>query len=697
VALISEATVAQVRERTDLAALVGEYVGLKRSGASLKGLCPFHSEKSPSFYVHPERGFFHCFGCQASGDAFAFLMRLEGLSFPEALRRLADRAGVTLEEESGPEDRAARRARARREQLYGLVEAAAGFYVRMLAEHPHAHRATEELERRAMSPETVARYRLGYAPSEWDGLARFLAERGYAARDAEEVGLLVRRRSGSGHYDRFRHRLMFPVSDLRGRIVAFSGRALEPPAGQEPPPEKPAKYINSPETPIYTKGDIVFGLHEARVAARRADSVILCEGNFDVLALAQAGLENVGAPLGTALTAEQAKALRRYGSRVTLLFDADAAGRKATRAAFPLLAEAGLGAQVVTLPPGEDPDSFLRSKGVEAMQRLVDNAPPIVEAIIESAATEAGRDPRGKATAIEALGPVLAKVDNPVERQLYLERVASAFGLRDLEAVRRQLRRGLRGGPRRRRPAPPEDGPPPPPPPPPFRPPPLQADLLGAFLDAPILFRDALATEVERVLTAPVLRAIFTRASEVVRTVPRTMDAETSWHRSGASAADESEGAAAAEGSPNGVGALAGEAGDDHVDGGPVDLTASGSAFLPSVDEVPVDVTPRVVIDPMDLLAEHGLLGEIDPGARSWMEQRMARPSFEDEGEARSFVERTLPIAWKKQAQRLMKGLDREILAARRTGDDARAELLTRHKNELYRSAGRFGVGSIKG
>lgn len=441
--MVGEDKVAEVRERTDIVALIGEHVALKRVGAQFRGLCPFHAEKTPSFYVHPARQFFHCFGCHVSGDVFAFIMRLEGRSFPEALRMLAERAGVELPESSTRQDEASKRERARRDRLIAVLDAAAGYFVRMLDEHPLSHLARAELARRQMRPETVATYRLGYAPHGWSNLAEYLVARGHRLSDAEEAGLVVPRRGGEGHYDRFRHRLMFPITDVHGAVVAFSGRALPPPPGEAPGDEPPAKYVNSPEGPLYRKGSLLFGLHEARVALRREGWALLCEGNFDVLAVHQAGFPNVVAPLGTAFTAEQARLLKRYVSRVVVLFDGDTAGRKATAAAAPLLRAAGLSASVVALPRGSDPDQFIREHGPDALRQRVASAPSMLEHLIDTSASDAGADPAARAAAIESLGPTLAAVDNDVERALLVERVAQAFQVADISAVRRALRRGM--------------------------------------------------------------------------------------------------------------------------------------------------------------------------------------------------------------------------------------------------------------
>lgn len=513
--MIGDDKITEIRERTDIVALIGEYVALKRAGAQFKGLCPFHAEKTPSFHVHAERQFFHCFGCQASGDCFAFVMKLEGRSFAEAARFLGERAGIEVAEQDAREDHAHRAARLERDRLLAITEASAGFFIRMLGDHPLGAMARDAIAKRSITAETARTYRLGYAPHGWDGLVRFLAEHGFSMRDAELAGMIVPRRTGDGFYDRFRHRLMFPITDVHGRIVAFSGRVLDPPPGdtvrdgQDPP----AKYVNSPESSLYKKGELLFGLHEARVELRREGMAVLCEGNFDVLALHQAGAKNVVAPLGTAFTAMQAKLLRRYVSKVTLMFDGDRAGRKALTAAYPLLSAEALTANVAALPAGEDPDSYQRQHGPDALRRVVDAARPVIEYLIESAALEAGADPGARAAGVEALGPVLAAISNPVERGLWVERVAQAFGIGDLDSVRRQLRKGLRSPPSKgpsALPAAPE----------PRRTtvvyPEIEKDVVGAMLDHPALLSSSDAVMMDTLLTSDDLRGILHRAAQMV-------------------------------------------------------------------------------------------------------------------------------------------------------------------------------------
>jgi DNA primase len=527
--LIAEDLIAEIRVRTDIVALIGDYVSLKQRGASFVGLCPFHNEKTPSFHVRRDRQFFHCFGCQESGDALAFLMRLDGLTFPQAARTLAERAGVDLPESDDRDDFEMRRERERHQRLCALMEVATAFYEAQLTEHRESAAARAELEARGVLPATRAKFRLGYAPLAWDALANFLEAKGHSVKDAEELGLLARRREGRGYYDRFRHRLMFPVADVQGRIVAFSGRILPEPAPRPGMPaassDQPApKYVNSPESPIYKKGELLFGLHAARVEVRRNGWAIVCEGNFDLIALHQAGFENSVAPLGTAFTAPQARLIRRFAQRVTLMFDGDNAGMKAVHAAYPLLRAAELTGRVARLPPGEDPDTYLRKHGVPGLTRLVEDSIGIVEYVIDGSAAAAGPEAESRAAAIQSLGPLLMTAGNPVEIELYIQRIARRFSLTDLGVVKEQLRRGVRGAratrpsnpgaersasgnraaetkvaSRQERVKLPELA--------------LQRDLLGALLDKPELFRSDYSQRLRDLLTVEDLQAIFSAAA----------------------------------------------------------------------------------------------------------------------------------------------------------------------------------------
>ena len=453
--MISPETIALVKERTDLVALIGETVKLTRRGRSFVGLCPFHKEKSPSFHVSPERGYFHCFGCKESGTAVDFLMKTEGQTFPEAIKILAERAGIAIEEMlTDAERREANAAKRAKDDLYAVNALAATYFERCLRDprhggHPLSGYARAELEKRGLPwaeplstdegqpidrvAATLQAFRIGYAPFGWDGLATFLRQQGVSPIAAEKVGLLVPRSSGSGHYDRFRHRLMFAVNDVMGRVLAFSGRALPDPepaeltrlqlsgpsaANADGPP---AKYVNSPESPIYTKGEHLFGLYQARQAVRQEGEAILVEGNFDVVSLHARGIGNVLAPLGTAFTPAQAKLLKRFAPTVVVLFDGDAAGRKATRAARGPCREGGLTARVATLPKGVDPDDLARKEGAEAVKRVVKSARGMIEYLIDDALASTafgGATLTEQLARIRSVATLLRDEDDPTLRMM---------------------------------------------------------------------------------------------------------------------------------------------------------------------------------------------------------------------------------------------------------------------------------------
>jgi DNA primase len=422
--MISKDTISLVRDRTDIVALVSEMVpSLKRRGRRFVGLCPFHKEKTPSFHVNPDSGIFHCFGCKESGDAFSFLERVEGYTFVEALRALAERAGIPIEEERSGSPSDAERHKKDRESFYGAMHMAAAWFELQLREHPQRGAALDELARRNLpaNGETATAFQLGYAPEGWDGLATFLKKQHVSPAIGEAVGLLVPRSSGSGYYDRFRHRLMFAVLDVQGRVVAFSGRALASvgaPGGEgmpqgshgDPPRDPPPKYINSPESPIYV------------------------EGNFDVVSLHARGVHNAVAPLGTAFTTDQAKILRRYASDVTLLFDGDAAGRKAARAAEDPCEQAGLDAKVALLPDGTDPDEYVRTKGEPGLLHIVAQARGLVEYLIDVELDDSfnAADLRDRVTRIDRVAALLARQRDPVVRGMlkaYADYAASRLDL----------------------------------------------------------------------------------------------------------------------------------------------------------------------------------------------------------------------------------------------------------------------------
>lgn len=470
--VIGQDTIERVRRQTGIVSLVGESVKLQRRGRSFVGLCPFHKEKTPSFHVNEERGFYHCFGCAASGDVFRFVMETEGLSFVEAIRRLADRSGIEVRDDvSSDELKRQSEARRRQQDLYDIGQAAAVYFERMLLEHPLAGFARRELERRGLVStsatdlvaDTLQGFRVGYAPYAWGALADHLRAVGISVRAAEAVGLLVPKKSGGGHYDRFRHRLMFAVVDLQGRVVGFSGRALDEPeaetlraAGIEAlgtdRSEPPAKYVNSPESSIYKKREIVFGLHQARQALRTENECVVVEGNFDVVSLHARGIKNVVAPLGTAFTLEQARLVKRFAPTAVLLFDGDAAGQRAIAAAREPCRTAGLNAKVGSLPDGTDPDDLVREHGAEGLRRVLSGARGLLEFLIERKldGTFSASDARAQADRIREVTELLASEDDPTVRgmaQQHADRIAERLGISDAQtfrALRAQVDRALR-------------------------------------------------------------------------------------------------------------------------------------------------------------------------------------------------------------------------------------------------------------
>jgi DNA primase len=415
--MIPDRVVEEVRDRADLVEVIGEHVSLKRAGKEFKGLCPFHNEKTPSFYVVPGKGFYKCFGCGESGDVFTFLMEFVGLSFNEAVEKLAARVGVEIpRQETRPEDDALRPYRE-------AVAFAADYYERQLRE-PGGEKARSYLERRGIPADARERFRLGYAPGGWRALRDAAHTHGLGDDVLETAGLIKRSEKSPEPYDRLRDRLIFPITDIRGTVIGFGGRALEGDA-------KGPKYLNSPETPLYQKGRELYGLHWARSAIRKEEAALVVEGYMDYVSLAARGVENVVAALGTAMTPEQARLLVRYAGQVLLLYDSDAAGLRATFRSGDEILRAGGHPMVVTLPPGEDPDSVAREGGREALQPYLGDAVDVLERkfqILE----ERGyfEDVEGVRKALDGLLPTLRAATDATLRDIYVDRVARRTGVR---------------------------------------------------------------------------------------------------------------------------------------------------------------------------------------------------------------------------------------------------------------------------
>ncbi len=424
---ISEGKINEVRERTDIVELVSQYVNLKRSGANHMGLCPFHSEKSPSFSVNAARQFFHCFGCGCGGDVFSFLMQIEGMTFPDAVRRLAERAGIELEErELSPEEE---RLRQQRERLFQVNKVAAAYFHDLLMQHPGGDVARQYLKRRGYGRNAASEYAIGYSLDSWEGLREHLAAQGLSADDARLLGLIRPGKQDRGDYDLFRGRLMFPIHDMSGRVVAFAGRVLD---------DSKPKYINSPESPIYHKGQVLFGLYLARQAMRQSEEVLLVEGYFDQLALNRAGFANAVATCGTALTVDHARILKRYVKRVVLLFDQDSAGQQATFKAMATLQEEGVPAVVIELPAGDDPDSFLQQHGSEAFQSRLSAARPVMDLFMTVCLDASGNSIEAKAQAAEKVVERISALQSQLEQDLYLKDLAQRSNI-ELDLLKQML------------------------------------------------------------------------------------------------------------------------------------------------------------------------------------------------------------------------------------------------------------------
>jgi DNA primase len=437
--LLPREKIDEIRERNNIVEIVKRHVELRRAGpAGWMGLCPFHAEKTPSFHVHESRQFFHCFGCGEKGDVFAFVTKIEQRSFAEVLRDLARDAGVDLPEKklSAAERQAQAEAESERERLLRAAEIATAFYQEQLRS-PAGAAARAYLASRGISAGIVELFRVGFAPGHGD-LGRHLAGQGVTAATAERLGLVGV--SERGRYDFFRDRVMLPVLDRQKRPTGFSSRLLDPEA-------KERKYINSSDSPLFHKKDLLYGLHAALDTIRRGGVAVVVEGNFDVLSLHEAEIKEAVAPMGTALSPEHVAQLGRLADRVVVVFDGDEAGQRAARKAVPLFVEAGVDGRIARLPSGVDPDDYVRREGAPAFRKLVDGARPVVEQLIDdlARATEATIPDRMKA--LEEVAPVVAQVRDQTARELYVGRLASTFGLTSQQVLR--VVRGAGPAPRR--------------------------------------------------------------------------------------------------------------------------------------------------------------------------------------------------------------------------------------------------------
>ncbi len=442
----SEELIQQVAAANDIVEVIGAYFPLKRAGPTYKALCPFHQERSPSFTVNPSRQIFKCFGCGAGGSVFRFVMDYEHLEFTGAVRKLAERAGIRIEVQELTSEEIEHQGLRRR--LLALHADAAGFFHQQLLRSPGAEAARAYLKTRGFTVEVAKSWNLGYAPQGWDHLIRWASERGYSKDELLASGLVSQRDPDAPRteiYDRFRGRVMFPICNDTGECIAFSGRILEADA-------KAAKYVNSPETALFTKGAVLFGLHRSKRALIEKNAAIVCEGQIDLITAFESGVQNVIAPQGTAFTARQARILKRYVEEVVLCFDSDTAGQKAAERSLPALLNENLAVRVASLPEGEDPDSLIRSQGAEAFRTRMESARDFFDAQMDRLSSQPTFDnPRGRSAAARVLAESLGWLQDPVLRSLYVQKHATFLGLpaADLEMLVTQAAAQNRAAPPR--------------------------------------------------------------------------------------------------------------------------------------------------------------------------------------------------------------------------------------------------------
>ncbi|MBS1125076.1 MAG: dnaG [Nitrospirae bacterium] len=429
-----------MRDSVDIYDVVSGYVSLKKAGKNWLGLCPFHSEKTPSFNVNPAKQIFHCFGCGVGGDAFKFLELQEGLNFPEAVKQLASRAGITLPESRPRADE--KKSDDERKALLKIIAEAADYFLREL-EGPAGSAARAYLAKRGLTETVIRDFSLGYARPEWDGLLKHLRQKGHPPTLLEKAGLIVKRSEGEGHYDRFRGRIIFPIRDISGHVIAFGGRVMD---------DSLPKYLNSPETPLYSKSNVLYCLDQAKEPARKQGYFIIVEGYLDAIACHQYGAKNAVATLGTALTDGHLRLMRRFAQKLMLIFDPDPAGVKATLRGFELFAGSGMKVNVVSLPDGDDPDTFLKKNGYEAFASCLKGSVKFMDFVL-------GQVVRSGSTAsidekVEQAGEMLgfiAKLPSGIERDHYLKRTAEALDV-DEGLLRQEMtkQRTAHAGPRER-------------------------------------------------------------------------------------------------------------------------------------------------------------------------------------------------------------------------------------------------------
>jgi DNA primase len=435
----SDAIREQIRGASDIVDVIGSAIPLKRAGANFVALCPFHKEKTPSFNVNPQRQIFHCFGCHKGGDVFKFVMEFEGLDFPEAVRRLAERAKIPIETDPSGGESVSRHLK---ETLLHIHEQIAQRWQNALANDAAGQIARDYLVRRGVSSEAINLFRLGYAPDTWDDTVNWAKSRSFELAIVEQAGLILRKEGTQNFYDRFRGRLVFPICDEQGRVIGFSGRILE---GDE----KAAKYVNSPETPIFTKSKVFFGLNKSKRALLDAETAIVCEGQLDLISCFMAGVENIVAPQGTAFTSEHARILKRYVQEVVLCFDSDEAGQKAAVRSMDTLLASDLAVRVAVVPPPHDPDSFVKAFGGAVFKELIDKAEGYFDFLLNRlCSTNEVTSDKGRLAVLREMAEAVHKTGNVVLIDKYAQKTALRLGVSP-DSVRIEFKKLSRVAPKR--------------------------------------------------------------------------------------------------------------------------------------------------------------------------------------------------------------------------------------------------------
>src|SRR5215469_9460207 len=436
-AVFSQATLERIRAASDIVDVIGSYLPLKRAGANFLALCPFHKEKTPSFNVNPHRQIFHCFGCHKGGDVFTFVREYENIGFMDAVRRLAERAKIPIELDASPGEQQARHLK---DQLLEIHDKIAQRWQSCLQNEAAGQLARDYLKKRGVNDEAIKLFRIGAAPESWDDTVNWAKSKNYDLPLVEKTGLIIRKEETGNYYDRFRGRLMFPICDEQGRVVGFSGRVL---SGDE----KTAKYVNSPETPIFTKSKIFYGLDKSKRAILDAGFAIICEGQLDLIACFMAGVQNIVAPQGTAFTDQHAGILKRYVPEVVLCFDSDEAGQNAAVRSLDHLLPSGLAVRVAIVPAPHDPDSFIKSFGGEKFQELVQNAKGFFDYYLERLCKQNdNKSDKGRLAILHAMAEALHKTGSAVLVDTYAQKTALQLGV-STEAVRSEFAKARRQTP----------------------------------------------------------------------------------------------------------------------------------------------------------------------------------------------------------------------------------------------------------